>query len=133
VILLKKRANFPERVTESRVSYFSMISYTTILYELILRSGIAQLRETTHLQGVSCIFNKTVMIHSANTTEWSVEEMKIVGMVTSFSRIVTVPLEKLFGLTRMHIDVQRTMITELKTIQHDHTAILLHEDHHSFK
>jgi hypothetical protein len=73
------------------------------------------------------------MIHGVNTTGFILGEMELAEAALSLQRIGTLPMEKHFGVTRMHMGTHQTMMAALQTMEHRQATKLLHENQHIVK
>jgi hypothetical protein len=94
---------------------------------------VTQFGNNKHPHGVRCVFNNTIMIHGVSQTGFIHGAMELAEAVLSLQRVGTLLAEKLFGVTRMHLDTPQTMRTPLQTMKQRQAMSFLHENQHIFK
>jgi hypothetical protein len=63
------------------------------------------------------LFDRKLLVHAINTIATLVHEIKIAKGPISLQRISTVPVEKLFGVTRLHAGTHQTLAGIMRTME----------------
>jgi hypothetical protein len=77
------------------------VPYPKTLDQSRLGSEVTQFGNNKPPQGMSCVFNKTMVIHGVNTGRVIVEEMNLAEAALSLRWIGTGSVSKLFGGSRV--------------------------------
>jgi hypothetical protein len=63
------------------------------------------------------MFDRKLLMHAMNAITGLFDEIRTVSAEILLQRLATVPLEKLFGITRLHAKTHQTMTGILKTME----------------
>jgi hypothetical protein len=72
------------------------------------------------------LFEKNWLMHATNTLEGIIYEIQQARKPISLQRITTVPLEKVFGITRLHAHTQQTMENGIRQMEMDQAMKLVY-------
>jgi hypothetical protein len=75
------------------------------------------------------LFDRKVLMHVTNTLNGIISEVQNARKPISLQRITNVPLEKLFGMTRPHAHIQRTMENVIRQIEVDQAMKRIYARH----